>query len=171
MYLKPLLVALASLALAPAVVAGERFTLADVAWLTGHWISADGRAEESWLGPAAGTMVGSFRWVIPGRMHVLEFLVIEETPDGVLFRFKHFDPDYRAWETDAPNTYRLIEARDHRAVFENVAWEGRVPKTMIYTRPDAERLLFLGRSPGEDDEVRLEYVRRESLVQDRARPP
>lgn len=96
-------------------------SLADLAWMTGHWVmeDGDGRAEEIWTAPLDGSMVASFRWAVPGRMHVLEFLVIEERDNGVYFRFKHFNRDYGAWEA-TPNTYRLVRVEQRTATFENV---------------------------------------------------
>lgn len=137
-----------------AIAAEEVPTLADVAWMEGHWVREDdqGRAEELWTAPVDGTMVGSFRWVMADGPHVLEFLVMEERDDGVVLRFKHFRPDYVPWERDEPNTYRLTEVRGERAVFENVAWNGRVPQRLIYSRSGKDRLGFRGESPGTDAE-------------------
>lgn len=140
-------------------------SLAALAFMEGHWVmeTADGRAEEIWTSPFDGSIVGLFRWTIPGQMHVLEFLIIEQTESGVIFRFKHFDKNYRAWEVDQPNTYRLAEVEGNRAVFENVDWNGRVPQRMIYTSPAPDRLVFRGESPdAEDDEpLVLEFARKE----------
>jgi hypothetical protein len=138
-------------------------SLADVAWMEGHWVmeSGAGRAEEIWMAPADGSMVGSFRWFNPGKMHVLEFLVIEETDAGVAFRFKHFDKDYRAWETDAPNSYRLAGVEDRKAEFVNLNWNGKVPQRITYTSPSPDRLRFRGESPDAEDAepLVLEFVR------------
>ncbi|MGH7482029.1 MAG: DUF6265 family protein [Longimicrobiales bacterium] len=136
-------------------------SLSDVAWLQGHWVmeSEAGRAEEIWMAPRDGSMVGSFRWAGPG-MHVLEFLVIEEKDGVVTLRFKHFDRNYRAWEDDAANTYRLAETGDRSARFDNVAWNGRVPQYMRYSIPSEDRLSFRGESPdGDGEPLVLEYRR------------
>lgn len=134
------------------------FSITELGWMEGHWVtdSSGGLTEEIWMAPTGGSMVGSFRWVVPEQMHVLEFLVIEESADGVFLRFKHFDPDYSTWEEDAANTYRLEDVEPGRAVFVNVDWNGRVPQRMIYTRLDSNRLLFRGESPDSDvDPVEL----------------
>lgn len=156
-----------ALSLAGAATAQEtaRPSLDDLAFMEGHWVmeTADGRAEEIWTSPSDGSIVGSFRWAIPGRMHVLEFLVIEQTEDGVIFRFKHFDRDYRAWEAGRPNTYRLAEVEENKAVFENVEWNGKVPQRLIYSSPAPGRLVFRGESPDAEDgePLVLEFVRKE----------
>lgn len=138
-------------------------SLSDIAWMEGHWVmeTGAGRAEEIWMAPANGSMVGSFRWFIPDQMHVLEFLVIQETGNGVTFRFKHFDKDYRAWEEDAPNSYRLDAVEGQRAEFVNLDWNGKVPQRIIYMIPEPDRLLFRGESPDAEDSepLLLEFTR------------
>ena len=37
---------------------GPVFDMEKLSWLTGHWVTADGAAEESWLEPRGGTMTG-----------------------------------------------------------------------------------------------------------------
>lgn len=136
-------------------------SLADLAWMAGHWVmeDGDGRAEEIWTAPLDGSMVASFRWAIPGRMHVLEFLVIEERDGVVYFRFKHFNRDYGAWEV-TPNTYRLVRVEQRTATFENVDWNGKVPQFITYSSPDAHHLKFRGESPdGNDEPLVLDYRR------------
>jgi len=142
-------------------------SLAGIAWMEGHWVMEDerGRAEEIWMAPLDGSMVGSFRWALSDGPHVLEFLVIEELADGVFFRFKHFDKAYRPWEKDAPNTYRLTEATADRAVFVSTNWNGRVPQRMIYTHPAPGRLTFRGESPDvEGEPLVLEFTERRALA-------
>lgn len=138
-------------------------TLSDLAWMEGHLVmeSGAGRAEEIWMAPADGSMVGSFRWFIPDRMHVLEFLVMQETGGEVTFRFKHFDRDYRAWEEDAPNSYRLDAVEGQRAEFVNLDWNGKVPQRIIYLSPEPDRLVFRGESPDAEDSepLLLEFTR------------
>jgi len=135
--------------------------LSDLAWLEGHWVMEGdgGRAEEIWMAPLDGSMVGSFRWAVPGQMHVLEFLVIEEKDAQVTFRFKHYHKDHRAWE-DAPNTYRLVRVDGQQATFENVAWNRKVPQTIVYSSPAADRLVFRGESrDGDGEPLVLEFFR------------
>ncbi len=137
------------------------FSLSDVAWMEGHWVMQrdGGQAEEIWMAPLDRSMVGSFRWAVPGQMHVLEFLVIEEKDGVVTFRFKHFNKDYLAWE-EAPNVYRLIRVEDRTATFENVSWNGKVPQNIIYSSLATDRLIFKGESPdGEGEPLILEFNR------------
>jgi hypothetical protein len=133
--------------------------LSDLDFMTGHWVApTSNNAEEVWLAAKGGTMTGSFRWVIPNGPHVLEYLVIQETEQGVVLRFKHLRPDYSAWE-ETPNYYELTEAQKGRAVFTNRGDNKRVPERMIYTRPAANELHFRGESSGEKEPLILKFVR------------
>ena len=133
--------------------------LSDLEFMTGHWVapSSDG-AEEVWLAAKGGTMTGSFRWVIPNGPHVLEYIIIQETEQGVVPRFKHLRPDYSAWE-ETPNYYELTETQRGRAVFTYRGDNKRVPERMIYTRPAANKLHFRGESSGEDEPLILKFIR------------
>lgn len=156
---------------ATASAVGASNTLADLAWMEGHWVmeTEEGLAEEVWMQPTDGTMIGSFRWANPGKAQVLEFMVIQETEDQIVLRFKHFGADYRTWEENEANTYRLAAAENNRALFLNTAWNGRVPQRFIYSSPDPGHLSFRGESPDTDAEpLVLEFVRQESAT--RAHP-
>ena len=133
--------------------------LSDLDFMTGHWVApSSNNAEEVWLAAKGGTMTGSFRWVVPNGPHVLEYLVIQETEQGVVLRFKHLRPDYSAWE-ETPNYYELTETQNGRAVFTHRGENKRVPERMIYTRPAANKLHFRGETSGEDEPLILKFVR------------
>lgn len=133
--------------------------LSDLDFMTGHWVSpSSNNAEEVWLAAKGGTMTGSFRWVVPNGPHVLEYLVIQETEQGVVLRFKHLRPDYSAWE-ETPNYYELTETQTGLAVFTNRGDNKHVPERMIYTQPAANELHFRGESSGDDEPLILKFVR------------
>jgi hypothetical protein len=153
----PVLIVVA--ALLPLPSAG--LELDQLAFLAGHWIGAHGEPyEEVWLEPRAGTIAGSFRWVFPGGRQVLEFLVIEETEEGVFLRFKHFGTDYVAWERDEPNTYKLTTVEGASATFERVSDHPNVPKILFYGR-EGDTLTFRGSSHDPaDDPLVLVFTRK-----------
>lgn len=134
-----------------------------LAFMQGHWISPDNNnAEEVWLAPKGGTMTGSFRWVIPKGPHVLEYIVIQQAGQEVILRFKHLRPDYTAWEQE-PNTYRLGEVAENRAVFVRTGDNDKIPERMIYSASDASHLSFRGESgDGRDakEPLILEFIRK-----------
>ncbi len=120
-------------------------------FMSGHWLGAGGEPyEEVWLEPRAGTLPGTFRWVLPDGRQVLEFLVIEETEDGVYLRFKHFGTDYVPWEAGEPHVYRLTAAEASSATFERISNDRNVPRTLFYRR-DGNTLTFRGIGDDPDD--------------------
>lgn len=123
--------------------------LDELSFMTGHWVAANGddHYEEVWFAPRSGTLPGSFRWVFPNGRQVLEFLVIEETDEGVFFRFKHFNPDYTAWEEE-PNSYRLASVEEDAATFERISENTDVPRTLSYSR-EGNILTFVGTGDNE----------------------
>ena len=108
-------------------------TLDDLAWMEGRWESDDSAVAEWWMAPGPRTMVGSFRWVMDERS-VLEFLVIEQTETGPVYRFKHFNPNYDTWEEDEPNVLELVEHGQSHAVFRAVNPREGAPGHLIYRR-------------------------------------
>ncbi len=126
-------------------------TVADLAWLSGAWSgnALGGICEETWSAPRRGTMVGMFRLVRDDGMVVLEFVTIEDTPDGPLYRFQHFEPDYRSWET-APLVYRLTEVEDGYAVFEGLERQEGKPRVITYELVDTGRIDITVQGWGED---------------------
>ena len=112
----------------------SRFNIGDLAWLTGSWAGPGlgGEVEEQWGEPADGTMLGMFRLRGDGKTRVIEYLMITQEEDGVVFRFKHFGTDYQTWEKDQPLVLRWVRGSEREAVFESTVQDR--PKRMIYRR-------------------------------------
>jgi hypothetical protein len=102
-----------------ASAAAEPFTLSDLAFLEGHWTSDRSGfvIEEMWTDAQAGVVVGSSRGVQNGAVRFLRFAVVQQTPEGVVMRFKRFNADYTTWETGGPSVMRLVEAGAGSTVF------------------------------------------------------
>ena len=149
------ILATAFLTAAPSLLAGE---LDKLSWLSGHWVSADGAAEEHWLEPRGGTMTGSFRWVFPNGHQVLEYLVIEEKDGEIIFRFKHYGTDFVPWEKDQANTYRLLELNENSVRFELEYSSGKPPQRYEYRR-EGDTLTFRGESDGDGKPLIIEFTR------------
>jgi hypothetical protein len=144
----------------------ERFTLEDVAFIAGHWEGPlfGGRAEEVWLAPDGGTMLGVFRLVSTNRegverTGVIEYLLFTQTAEGVTFRFKHFRTDYTTWETGEPLTFDLVEAGENLAVFASDIQ--KQPDRMTFRIDDEGRLCVLveGEEDGKRDSFEAVYTR------------
>ena len=75
-------------------------TLADVAWLQGHWRGPGlgGITEEFWMEPSGGAMPGVFRTVADGEVIFYEMFALTEHEGSLVLRLKHFNPDMTGWE-------------------------------------------------------------------------
>jgi len=70
------------------------------AWIAGRWVGAGlgGKVEEMFSPPQGGQMVGHFRsWGDSGpKFYEFECICTEST--GIVYRVKHFNPDFHGWE-------------------------------------------------------------------------
>jgi hypothetical protein len=95
-----------------------------LAWLEGRWQGESGGVamEEQWTSVRGGALLGLHRDVKAGRMVSFEFLRIQATPQGTFY--------YASPNSRPPVAFRLVEAADRRAVFENP--EHDFPKRILY---------------------------------------
>jgi hypothetical protein len=109
-------------------------TLANFAWLDGRWQGNWGPrvAEQTWMAPKAGVMVGVFREIGNDKTLVIELFSLVETPDGIEYRSRHFTPSLAPWEGSGPTVLKLAGADPARIDFEN-ATDGN-PKRVVFTR-------------------------------------
>lgn len=114
----------AFLAFAPLPALAESTpSLADLAFLEGHWRGATDTIvfEETWSAPQGGVMTAMARGVSagadPGRLRVLEYVIVAEEAAGVVMRFKHFNADYSTWEAAGPVTLTLTSAKPDDLTF------------------------------------------------------
>lgn len=114
------------------------FTLKDVAWFAGPWRSPASEkmlAEEHWSEPAGGAMIGMFRLVNGEKPVIYEFLLLEETKDGVFMRLRHYKTAMADVDKE-PIRLKLVKSSKSEAVFENP--DNEKPKRITYalTTPD-----------------------------------
>lgn len=108
-------------------------TLADVAWLAGHWRgpALGGLSEEVWTAPLGGSMMGSYRLVRGDSVIFYEILSLVEEDSSLVMRLKHFNADLTGWEEKAEvRGFRLVRLTPTEAWFEG----------MTIRRLDADRL-------------------------------
>jgi hypothetical protein len=113
--------------------------LADLAWLDGRWRGDWGPrlAEQEWMSPRAGLMMGIFRLVEDDKTLVIELFTLLEKPDGIKFRFRHFTPELAPWEKSDATLLTLESFDAKRFVFVNPV--NGEPKRAIFTRLDQDR--------------------------------
>jgi hypothetical protein len=109
-------------------------TLDSVAWLSGEWQGRQGDRpafEEHWSKPAAGAMMGMFRMYSGEQVMVYEFLLLEQSAEGVSLRLRHYRPQMTDVEAE-PIHMKLVASNDSQIVFENAT--DALPKRITYKR-------------------------------------
>jgi len=108
------------------LAAQGKTTLADLTWISGHWVMVGPRTrvEERWTPPATNAMLGVSRTLREGRMVEFEFLRIVERGDGIFYIAQ---PGGRA-----PTEFKLTRFDGAVAVFENPQHD--FPKRILYKK-------------------------------------
>lgn len=110
-------------------VATARATVADVAWITGHWVGTTAATtfEERWTPASGGAMLAISRTMRNGAMSAFEFLCIAERESTLV---------YTAMPNgQTPTDFMLTKVDADSATFENPAHN--FPKMIRYAkRPD-----------------------------------
>lgn len=135
-------------------------TIADMAWLEGHWTGEGlgGVSEETWMAPRDGVMLGMYRLVRDGKPQFYELMMVREHEGSLLFRLKHFDPDLTGWEEkDQTVDFPLVARADGVLQFAGLTF-----------RPEGERMTMYLAIRGKDGQVREETFRYTRAA--RARP-
>lgn len=126
-------------------------TAASLAWLSGNWRGQVGSdvVEEMWSGPAAGTLMGMFRWLQGDGVRFYELLAIEAEAQGVVLRIKHFYPGLKGWEekNEAVN-FDLVALAGQEAIFSRR--DGEEPLWMVYRREGQNELVAYFVKDGEE---------------------
>lgn len=112
-------------------------TLADLAWLEGHWVGTGiggHPAGETFSYAGEGQMVGHF-WQLDenGGVNFYELITVTPDEDSLVMRLKHFTADLTGWEEKPGETalnFPLRERSDTRWLFGPVT----------FTRPTPDRL-------------------------------
>ena len=131
-------------------------TLADFAWLVGRWQGDWGPriAEQDWMAPKSGLMLGTFRLVEDDKTLVIELFSLLQKPDGIEFRFRHFTPELTVWEKSDPTVLTLESESPTKFTFVNPV-NGQ-PKHAILTRVDQDT--YISRSEIVADSGALQII-------------
>ena len=118
-------------------------TLADVAFIAGHWKGDMGGmvSEEIWVPPSGDNMMGMWRLVGGEKVKLFEFLNIVQEAEGPVFRLRHFDRRGVGWEEkDKPIALKLVVSKPREAAFEGPESSGAGTVRLTYRRPSDDAL-------------------------------
>ncbi len=116
-------------------------TLADVAWLTGHWVGTGlgGDCDETWLPATDNAMPGIFRYHRGDTLVFSEYMMIEALHGSLTVKLKHFNRDLSPWEEkDRWTTFRLVKLDRQTAYFSGLTYhrDGDVLLVRLAMRTD-----------------------------------
>jgi hypothetical protein len=100
-------------------------TLADVAWIKGHWRGPGigGQAEEIWSAPDGGAMMCAFRVLKDGKVWFYEISLIAEDKGSLVLRVKHFNADLTGWEEKAEvQNFALVKIEKDAVYFDGITF-------------------------------------------------
>ena len=122
----------------PSTQSAAAAKLSDFGWLEGRWRGDWGPrvAEQVWMAPKAGLMLGVFRLIEGDKPLVIEVFSMVQMPDGINFYFRHFTSELVPWEKSDATVLNLASTDGKRITFENPV--SGMPKRAILTRIDAD---------------------------------
>ena len=97
-------------------------SLADVAFMKGHWLGTfnGGPIEAFWAAPAGDNLTGFMRMMRDNKVTMYEMLVFEQTEQGPIVLVKHFKPGLIAVEEkEISDRYRFIESKKTKLFLRN----------------------------------------------------
>lgn len=152
---------------APPAPSVSKATLQQFAWLTGRWQGDWGPrvAQQVWMPPQSGVMVGVFQLTEDGKTLVVELYTIVAAPHGIELRVRHFTPTLTAWETNAPSVLKLTSIDSKSMLFKNE--DNGQPKhwLMKRTEPDTYIARFeIVPEKGEAQSAQITYHLQDSSI-------
>jgi hypothetical protein len=133
-------------------------TLADVAFMAGHWVGGDrgDLSEEVWSAPEGDSMMGMWRYVSKGQTRIYELLTLTTQGPDVLLRIRHFDPKLVAREEkDRAVELPLVGKGPGEAVFEGPEYDVRGNVRLTYRRGEGGTLIAVLEKEGSKQEFRF----------------
>jgi len=100
-------------------------TLADVAWLSGHWIGTGlgGECDETWIPATDNAMPGIFRYHLNDTLIFSEYMMIEALNGSLSIKLKHFNRDLSPWEEkDDWVVFQLVKIDGQTAYFNGLTY-------------------------------------------------
>ena len=109
----------------PAGTKSPAASIEQLAWIAGNWEgeAMEGRFEETWNPPSAGTMVGMFKFVQEDEVKFYELQTIVTQGDSLVLRIKHFREDLVGWEEkDRSVEFPLVKISENEAYFSGLTY-------------------------------------------------
>ncbi len=142
--------------LTPALVSAEPApppTVDDLSWMVGRWVGEGlgGKIEEVFLPPLGGAMPCTFRLTSPDgtKAGFYEFILVENTAEGVQMLLHHFSPNMKRWE-DEPVAFDLVELDGQSVLFAERDDEEEHTRLHYEREGDALRARLIEERDGED---------------------
>ena len=107
----------------------------DLGWLHGFWSGTGlgGQVDESWGAPAAGSMFGTFRLIKDDALEFSEYQEIAQVDGSLMLKVKHFDPEFKGWETREKFVpFRLVKLDEKAIYFEGATYKLENGKLKIF---------------------------------------
>ncbi|MFT4938780.1 MAG: hypothetical protein ACI88A_001810 [Paraglaciecola sp.] len=101
-------------------------TINDVSWISGYWQGQawGGETEEIWSRPAAGSLMGSFKFAQDGKVKFYELIIIREFNDSLILQLKHFSDELVGWEEkDQTVDFKLVKLGKNIVYFDGYTYE------------------------------------------------
>ena len=105
-----------------------------LSFLEGSWSAEKwgGQVEEYWSKPAAGNIIGMFRFYVDDELKFTEHFLIVEEEEKIILKLRHFHSDFISWEEkDEYLTFELLEAKENYAQFKGLSYELIDAQTLI----------------------------------------
>lgn len=99
--------------------AGEKASVAALAWMTGTWAGSvgPGELEENWTTPKAGAIQAVVRMTGGGETSMVELIVIEEEEGTLRLRLQQWDPGFKP-RMPVAQAMKLIDLGENTVAFE-----------------------------------------------------
>jgi hypothetical protein len=105
--------------------AAGKGSIRDLDWISGYWTGSGlgGECEELWLPPKDNSMVGTFRFMMDGKLIFSEYMLMIEEEGMLSLKIKHFNRDLTAWEEKEDWTvFRFIKSESQTAYFNGITF-------------------------------------------------
>ena len=113
----------------------QTVNIEQLSWYEGRWEGEGfgGMVEENFGPPLGGTMIGTFRVISENGPSFYEMLIIEPDENSLVYKVKHFNPDFTGWEEKEDYVpFKLIKIEGNKVYFNGLTIERNGNKLTHY---------------------------------------